>query len=339
MGSSQKGSTVARIKALALLAAIGAFAAGALAQTGTAEKGSQPTGAVKVDPKIPVYKPAEGVSGTIKSIGSDTMNNVMAHWGDEFKKFYPGVKIEVEAKGSGTAPPALLEGQSQFGPMSRPMKASEIEAFKNKFGYEPTQLRTGIDTLAIFVDKDNPLNEITLEQAKKVFSVAGPAMTWGDLGVKDAKLAGQPIILYGRNSASGTYGYFKEHALGGADYKASVKEQPGSSAVVQAVGADPAGIGYSGIGYKTANVKMLKIKTAGGPAVEGTYATALSGEYPLARFLYVYVNKNPNQPLEPLRGEFIRMIFSRAGQEGMIKDGYFPVTPDIAAEELKKVGL
>jgi phosphate transport system substrate-binding protein len=325
---------------IALFAAIAAFASVATAQTGkpAAEK---PAGAlpVTVDPKLPEYKPAQGVSGTIKSIGSDTMNNLMAHWGDEFKKFYPSVKIEIEAKGSGTAPPALIEGQSQFGPMSRAMKASEIDAFEKKFGYKPTQLRTAIDTLAIFVNKDNPLSEITLEQAKKVFSVAGPAMTWGDLGVKDSPIAGQPIIMYGRNSASGTYGYFKEHALGGADYKASVKEQPGSSAVVQAVGSDPAAIGYSGIGYKTADVKMLKIKTAEGQSVAGSYETALSGEYPLARFLYVYVNKDPNTSLDPLRAEFLKMIYSKAGQESVIKDGYFPIPATIATEDLRKGGI
>jgi phosphate transport system substrate-binding protein len=324
-----------------IAAAVAAFTAGALAQPEQAAPAKPASGpqTVKVDPKLPDYKPTQGVSGSIKSIGSDTMNNVMAHWRDEFKTFYPSVNIEVEGKGSGTAPPALLEGQSQFGPMSRPMKPSEVSDFKKKFGYEPTGIRTGIDTLAIFVHKDNPIEEISLEQAKKVFSVAGPAMTWGDLGVKDATLAGQPIIMYGRNSVSGTYAFFKEHALGGADYKASVKEQPGSSAVVQAVGSDPAAIGYSGIGYKTANVKMLKIKLADGKVVEGTYETALSGQYPLARFLLVYLNKSPNQSLEPLRAEFIKMIFSKAGQEAMIKDGYFPVTPKIAEEELKKVGL
>jgi phosphate transport system substrate-binding protein len=327
----------------AFLAALTAFAVGAFAQpketTAPATPTQPATSTVKVDAKLPEYKPTQGVSGSIKSIGSDTMNNVMAHWGDEFKKFYPSVKIEIEAKGSGTAPPALIEGQSQFGPMSRAMKASEVESFEKKFGYKPTQLRTAIDTLAIFVNKDNPLNEITLEQAKKVFSVAGPNMTWGDLGMKDSKLAGQPIILYGRNSASGTYGFFKEHAMGNTDFKASVKEQPGSSAVVQAVGADPASIGYSGIGYKTADVKMLKIKTAGGQVVEGNYETALSGEYPLARFLYLYVNKNPNESLDPLRGEFIKMVYSKAGQESVIKDGYFPVPANIAAEDLKKAGL
>jgi phosphate transport system substrate-binding protein len=320
----------------AFLAALTAFTVGAFAQPKETAQPSPST--VKVDSKLADYKPTQGVSGTIKSIGSDTMNNLMAHWGDEFKKFYPSVRIEIEAKGSGTAPKALIDGQSQFGPMSRPMKASEAESFEKKFGYKPTELRTAIDTLAIFVNKDNPLSEITLEQAKKVFSVSGPNMTWGDLGVKDAKLAGQPIILYGRNSASGTYGFFKEHALGNTDFKASVKEQPGSSAVVQAVGADPASIGYSGIGYKTADVKMLKIKTTGG-AVEGTYETALSGEYPLARFLLLYVNKNPNESLDPLRAEFIKLVYSKAGQESVIKDGYYPVPATIAAEDIKKAGL
>lgn len=321
---------------ITFLAAIAAIATGVFAQPENAKPEAAP--AVKVDPKLPEYKPAQGVSGTIKSVGSDTLNNVMAHWGDEFKKFYPSVRIEIEAKGSGTAPPALIGGQSQFGPMSRAMKASEVDAFEKKFGYKPTQLRVAIDTLAIFVNKDNPLSEITIDQAKKVFSVAGPNMTWGDLGVKDAKLAGQPIILYGRNSASGTYGYFKEHAMGGADYKASVKEQPGSSAVVQAVGTDITAIGYSGIGYKTADVKILKIRTADG-AIEGNYETALDGSYPLARFLYVYVNKNPNESLDPLRAEFIRMIYSKIGQESVIKDGFFPIPTNIAQEDQKKAGL
>lgn len=311
---------------LSILAAVASFTLGAAAQS------------VTVDPKLPEYTPAQGVSGTLKSIGSDTLNNVMAHWGDDFKKFYPSVRIEVEGKGSGTAPIALTEGQAQFAPMSRPMSAAESDQFEKKFGYKPTALRTAIDALAIFVNKDNPLEEITLEQAKKVFSVAGPDMTWGDLGVKDATLAGQPIILYGRNSSSGTYTYFKEHALGKADYKASVKEQPGSSAVVQAVGSDPAGIGYSGIGYLTSGVKMLKIKK-GATAVAGTYEKALSGEYPLARFLYVYVNKNPGESLDPLRAEFIKMVYSKTGQESVIKDGYFPIPANIAAEDVKKIGL
>lgn len=292
-----------------------------------------------LDQGLPEYKATQGVSGKIVSIGSDTMNNVMAHWMEEFKKLYPSVTTEMEGKGSSTAPPALIKGQSQFAPMSREMKASEIADFEKAFGYKPTAFKASIDALAIFVHKDCPMSEISLEQAKKVFSVAGPDLTWGDLGVKDEKFKGKPVQLYGRNSSSGTYAYFKEHALGGADFKSTVKEQPGSSSVVQAIASDQFAMGYSGIGYRTAGVKMLKLKKGSDAAVEGTYEACLSGEYPLARFLYVYVNKDPNKPLDPLRAEFIKMMFSKAGQEAVTKDGYFPVTAEIAKTETKKAGL
>ena len=291
-----------------------------------------------IDKNLPSYEPSQGVSGKIKSIGSDTMNNVMTHWAESFKKIYPGVDIEIEGKGSSTAPPALIEGQSQFGPMSREMKKEEIDKFESKFGYKPTALRTGIDCLAVYVNKDCPLNEITFEQLQKVFSTAGPDMTCDQLGVSDARYKGKPISLYGRNSASGTYGFFKEHALGKKDFKATVKEQPGSSAVVQGVASDLYGIGYSGIGYKTANVKSLKVAQKGKP-VEANIENAYNGTYPLARYLYVYINYNKTTGLDPLRKEFIKMIFSKDGQEGIVKDGYIPVTSEIAKEDLKKIGL
>lgn len=292
-----------------------------------------------LDAALPEYKATQGVSGKIVSIGSDTMNNVMAHWMEEFKKLYPGVTTEMEGKGSSTAPPALIKGQAQFAPMSREMKPSEVAEFEKTFGYKPTLFKSSIDALAIFVHKDCPISELSLEQAKKVFSVAGPDMTWSDLGVKDAKYQGKPVQLYGRNSSSGTYAYFKEHALGGSDFKSTTKEQPGSSSVVQAIASDPFAMGYSGIGYKTAGVKMLKLKKGDAPAAEGTYEACLSGEYPLARFLYVYVNKDPNKALDPLRAEFVKMMFSKSGQEAVTKDGYFPVTAEIAKDEVKKAGL
>lgn len=293
-----------------------------------------------IDSALPTYKAAEGVSGSVKSIGSDTMNNVMTHWQEEFKKLYPNVQTAMEGKGSGTAPAALIEGQSQFGPMSRPMKNEENDKFEKKFGYKPTALRTGIDALAIFVNKDAPITEITMEQAKAIFSVEGKDMTWGDLGVSNPDWASKPISLYGRNSASGTYGYFKEHVLGKKDYKPTVKEQPGSSAVVQGVSTDKFGMGYSGIGYKTADVKALKIKKdAKSPAVEANADNCYDGSYPIARFLLVYVNHKPGSTMEPLRAEFIKMIFSKQGQEAVVKDGYIPVTADIAREDLKALGL
>lgn len=317
-------------KIITALAVVGISAVAALAQ--------QPT----VDSALPTYKAAEGggVSGEVKSIGSDTMNNVMTHWQEEFKKLYPNVKTSIEGKGSATAPPALVEGTANFAPMSREMKASEIDAFEKKFGYKPQGLRTAIDALAIFVNKDCPITELSMEQAKQIFSVEGKDMTWGDLGVKDAEWASKPIALYGRNSASGTYGYFKEHVLAKKDYKKTVKEQPGSSGVVQAIASDKFGMGYSGLGYKTAGVKALKIKkTAKDTAIEASAENAYDGSYPIARFLLVYINRKPGTELDPLRKEFVKMIFSKQGQEAVVKDGYIPVTADTAREELKALGL
>jgi phosphate transport system substrate-binding protein len=295
---------------------------------------------VTVDKAFKDYTAIQGVSGSFKSIGSDTLNNLMTGWTEGFKKFYPAVTTEVEGKGSGTAPPALIEGQAQFGPMSRPMKGDEVDKFEKKYGYKPTELRVAVDALAIFVHKDAPLDEISMENAMKVFSVAGPDMTWGDLGVTNEEFKSKPIGLYGRNSASGTYGFFKEHVLEKKDFKATVKEQPGSSGVVSSIASDKFGMGYSGIGYATADVKPLKVIAKGGKkAVAATAENSYSGEYPIGRFLLVYVNHNAKTGLDPVRAEFIKMIFSKQGQEIVVKDGYFPVTPEIAREDLKKVGI
>jgi len=292
------------------------------------------------DDELPVYQATSGVSGTITSVGSDTMNNLMTLWGEEYTKFYPSVKTSVEGKGSSTAPPALIEGQSNFGPMSRAMKSSEVDKFEAQFGHKPTALRTGIDALAVYVQKDCPLEEISIEQLTEVFSVTGSEMTWGDLGVTNPAYRTRKINLYGRNSASGTYGYFKKIALQGNDYKASVKEQPGSSAVVQGVGSDKFGMGYSGLGYKTAGVKALMVSFDGDDAYPADAEHALSGEYPIARFLYLYVNADPQSGIsDPLRREFIKLVFSKQGQEVVAKDGYFPVPVSVAREDLEKVKI
>jgi phosphate transport system substrate-binding protein len=296
--------------------------------------------AVQVDPSVAAYQKTSGVSGNINSVGSDTMNNMMALWAETFRKSYPNVKIQIEGKGSGTAPPALIAGTSQFGPMSRPMKPSEIDQFEAKYGYKPTQIRTSYDALAIYVSKDNPLEKITLAQADAVFSKTRrrggkDVKTWGDLGLT-GDWAGRPISTYGRNSASGTYGFFKEHVLQTGDYRDTVKEQPGSASVVQGVTEDRFGIGYSGIGYKTSGVKALQLAEKD-QFFDGAYANVTSGKYPLARFLYVYVNKAPGKPLDPLVKEYLKLILSKEGQEVVVKDGYLPLTPAIVAEERKKV--
>jgi phosphate transport system substrate-binding protein len=296
--------------------------------------------AVQVDPSLSSYQKTSGVSGNINSVGSDTMNNMMALWAETFRKAYPNVKIQIEGKGSGTAPPALIAGTSQFGPMSRAMKAAEIDQFEAKYGYKPTQIRTSYDALAVYVSKDNPLEKLTLAQTDAVFSKTRRrggrnVNTWGDLGLT-GDWAARPVSIYGRNSASGTYGFFKEHVLQTGDYKDSVKEQPGSASVVQGVTEDRFGIGYSGIGYKTSGVKAIQLAEKD-QFFDGSYANVTSGKYPLSRFLYLYINKAPGKPLDPLVKEYVKLILSKDGQEVVVKDGYLPLSPPIVAEELKKL--
>ncbi len=301
--------------------------------------------ALEVDKNLPTYKSTSGVSGSIKSVGSDTLNNLMTLWSEGFQAMYPNVKIEIEGKGSSTAPPALIQGTSQFGPMSRAMKSKEIDAFENKYGYKPTRIRVAVDALAVFVHKDNPIKSLTLAQVDAVFSknrkrgYSRDIRTWGDLGLKGL-WANQPISIYGRNSASGTYGYFKKIALGKGDYKDSVKEQPGSSAVVQGVATDKYAIGYSGVGYKTADVRTVPLAaTSGSTAFDANATNAYVGTYPLARFLYIYVNKNPNQKMDPLRSNFIKFILSKRGQEIVIKDGYYPVSEVLAKQDRRSLRI
>ncbi|OGL16142.1 MAG: phosphate-binding protein [Candidatus Rokubacteria bacterium RIFCSPLOWO2_12_FULL_71_22] len=298
---------------------------------------------VKVDAGLQAYKATAGVSGNISSVGSDTLNNLMTLWAESFNKFYPNAKIQIEGKGSSTAPPALITGTAQLGPMSRAMKGTEIDKFEKKFGYKPTPIRTSVDALAVFVNKDNPITCLSLDQVDAVFSKSrrrgakDDVATWGQLGLT-GQWASKPMSLYGRNSASGTYGFFKEHVLKNGDYKDSVKEQPGSAAVVQGVTVDRGAIGYSGIGYATAGVRAVPLtEKRGGKCVEATADNAYSGDYPLARFLYVYVNRAPSKPLDPLTREFMKLVLSRDGQEVVIKDGYFPIPASVAKEELAKI--
>lgn len=318
---------------------------GWLALSGLAVCATWVSGQVQVDPALPAYTPVQGVSGSINSVGSDTMNNLMTLWGEGFRRFYPNVQVEIEGKGSSTAPPALIEGTATFGPMSRRMKLGEIDEFEASFGYKPVHLGASIDMLAVYVNKDNPLQGLTLPQVDAVFSQTRKGRykenirKWGQLGLT-GKWAKLPISLHGRNAASGTYGYFKKHAIFKGDYKDDVKEQPGSSAVVQAVASDRLAIGYSGIGYKTADVRAVPLAEGQGATMVPAEAKyAYTGEYPLVRFLWLTVNYQPGRDLDPLRREFIRYVFSRDGQKVTIRDGYLPVSERLARKALAEVGL
>jgi phosphate transport system substrate-binding protein len=293
---------------------------------------------VKVDSAIPAYSTASGISGNLNSVGSDTLNNLMTFWAEGFRKAYPNVKIQVEGKGSSTAPPALIAGSAQIGPMSREMKNTEIDQFEKKYGYKPTQVRVSLDALSVFVQKDNAVEQLTLKEIDGIFSKTRRGggkniNNWSQVGGMKA-----PISLYGRNSASGTYGFFKDNALFKGDFKNEVKEQPGSASVVQGVARDSAGIGYSGMGYKTSGVKALKIAAKeGGAYVEASAEGVYDGSYPLKRYLYLYINKAPNKPLDPLIAEFVKYVLSKDGQQATVKDGFLPLPAAVDGVEMAKI--
>ncbi|MCW8829360.1 MAG: phosphate ABC transporter substrate-binding protein PstS family protein [Gammaproteobacteria bacterium] len=310
---------------------------------GASMMAGQAFAAAEVDPKLPEYQRASGVSGNISSVGSDTLANLMTLWAEEFKRLYPNVNIQIQAAGSSTAPPALTEGTSNLGPMSRKMKDKELEAFEKRHGYKPTPVPVAIDALAVYVHKDNPIEGLSLAQVDAIFSstrkcgYSEDVTSWGQLGL-GGSLGSKSVQLYGRNSVSGTYGYFKKHALCKGDYKNSVNEQPGSASVVQSISSSINGIGYSGVGYKTSGVRAVPLAKKEGQAfVAATTENALDGKYPLSRFLYVYVNKHPNKPLPPLEREFINMVMSRVGQEVVVKDGYIPLPATVVEKELAKL--
>lgn len=297
-----------------------------------------------IDKDLPEYKKTSGISGNLSSVGSDTLANMMTFWAEEFKRTYPNVNVQIQAAGSSTAPPALTESTSNLGPMSRKMKSREIEAFEKRYGYKPTAVRVAIDALAVFVHKDNPIKGLRIDQVDAIFSsnrkcgAEKDVDRWGDLGLT-GDWTGKDVQLYGRNSVSGTYGYFKKKALCKGDFKNSVNEQPGSASVVQSVSASLNGIGYSGIGYQTSGVRALPLSKKGDNYVEANMANAISKKYPLSRFLYVYVNKHPNKALAPMDAEFLKMVLSKSGQKIVEKDGYIPLPNSVVQKEWKKLGL
>ncbi|WP_419537235.1 PstS family phosphate ABC transporter substrate-binding protein [Endozoicomonas sp.] len=301
--------------------------------------------ASQLDPSLPAYNKSSGVSGNLSSVGSDTLANLMTLWAEDFKRIYPNVNVQIQAAGSSTAPPALTESTSNFGPMSRKMKDKELEAFEKRHGYKPTAVPVAIDALAVFVNKDNPIKGLTMAEVDAIFSSTlkcgadSQVKTWGDIGLSGS-WTNRSVQLYGRNSVSGTYGYFKKKALCKGDFKNSVNEQPGSASVVQSVSASLNGIGYSGIGYKTSSVRTVALAKKEGQAfVEATPLNAVDGSYPLSRFLYVYVNKQPNKPLSPLEREFVKLVLSKQGQEVVVKGGYIPLPGKVVDKYLAKLGL
>ena len=297
----------------------------------------------RVDPNLPEYERVSGISGNLSSIGSDTLNNLMTLWAEEFERFYPNVRIQIQGAGSGTAPPAITEGTANFGPMSRPMRSSEIQAFEEAHGYPPTEVGVAIDLLAVYVNRDNPIEGLTIPQVDAIFSSdrrcghPEDITRWGQLGLGGA-WENRDFTLYSRNAVSGTYGYFRQNAMCGGDFKPSINEQPGSSSVVQGVNESINGIGYSGIGYATAGVRAIPLGRET-ELFEPNAENAVSGDYPLARMLLLYVNSHPNRGLPPLENEFLKMVLSRQGQEVVARDGYVPLPESVASRVREQIGI
>ncbi len=289
---------------------------------------------VSVVAEGPDYERQPGVAGKITSVGSDTLANLMTFWSQEFRQLYPQVKFQIQASGSSTAPPALIEGTATIGPMSRELKPSEIRDFVRTHGYPPLVLRVAMDAIAIFVERRNPLTGMTLQEVDATFSATrycGASTSierWQQLGVTHDRYQ-SPIRLFGRNSVSGTYGLFKIMALCEGDFKNTVNEQPGSASVVLSVASSEGAMGYAAYGYKTAGVKALPLGETRDTLTPLTKETVRNESYPFSRFLYLVVNKAPGEPLPTLEREFLRFILSKQGQRQVERDGYFPIREDV----------
>ena len=290
----------------------------------------------------PPYQRYPGVAGSITSVGSDTLANLVSLWSQEFKAMYPHVKIQIQASGSSTAPPALTEGTATIGPMSRALKTSEIAAFRRKYGYPPTMLLVAVDAIAIFVERRNPLKGLSLSQVDGIFSVTRfcgapeEIVTWGQLGV-DYLGNNHAIRLFGRNSVSGTYGLFKAKGLCEGDFRNDVNEQPGSSSVVLSIASSNGAIGYAAYGYKTAGVRSVPIAERDNNYIPLNQTTVRTGEYPFTRSLYLLINKPPEKALKTVQREFLRFVLSKQGQEVVSREGYFPISSDVLQRQLRIV--
>ncbi len=299
-----------------------------------------PTKAAEVDSTLPGYQPLTGLSGKLVSMGSDTLNNLMTFWSEDFAAAQPGTQLEIRGKGATTALQGLMDG-SDLGPMTRAMNEQQLTSLTAKFGCPPTGIKVAIDALAVYVHANNPVKSLSLTQVDNIFSSTckrgGTAVaTWGE--IRSAELTGEwstrPVSLFGRNAASGTYGLFKHVALMRGDFNPSLQELQGTSAIMKQIAENLGGIGYTGANYSIAGVRAVPLGDGDQPAVEPTYDHVKSGAYPLSRFIYVYINKKTGVRNE-LVNRFLTFVLSKAGQQIVIKDGYFPLDAALVSEQLK----
>ena len=311
----------------------------AFAMPGDAKPTTDVTLPIVLDPALPAYTRAPSLAGNVNSIGSSTLSNLLFRWATDFKLLYPGVEINIVGGGSDTAPAALMAGTADLAPMSRPMNGTEIAAFKTKFGYEPTRVTVALDAIAIYVNKNNPLKQISLKQIDAIFSSTykrggTPIKTWDQLGLTESKWQSLKIEPKSPSRAQGIYGLFRELALEGGDFRFDLKPEPVASSIVQGVGADEKAMGFASYFYASARARALAVaKTDEGPFVLPTQDGVLSAAYPLSRMLYVYVNKPPTGALPAVARELLRFICTEPGQAVVARDGNYPLSAALANKE------
>lgn len=291
------------------------------------------------------YQVRSGINGTITSMGSDTMSNLLSVWAEEFQSAYPQVNFQIQAAGSGTAPPAMIQGTANIGPMSRELKSIEQQAFFQKYGYEATMVPVALDAIIIFVDLENPTHWLSQKQVDAIFSItrfcggASSLESWSQLRAS----ANFPyrIRMFGRSAVSGTYGLFKSRVLCDGDFKPQVSELPSSASIVQSVAFFKGAIGYAAWGFQHSGVKPLAIAPGSGKALPHSNSESIFGynraiapseenirnqTYPFTRTLFLMVNKAPDESLDNPVLEFIQFIYSERGSQLTRREGYVPLS-------------
>lgn len=278
------------------------------------------------------------ISGTLGAVGSDTMAGLMLRWGETLTSRYPDVKLQFQASGSASAPTALRAGTTRLGPMSRPMTSEERDNFIERYGYPPLELKVARDALIVVVHRHNPLRALTRQQVDAIFSTSlacggeTPIRRWEQLPTTRDWSFGS-IALHGRNLASGTHGLFQQRALCGGLFRNDISEHPGSSAVVAAVGESANAMGYAGFNHLTPAVHALSLYNDDGIAIPPNEAAIQSGDYPLSRYLYLYVNLPPGENLPPAEQALLKLIMSDEGQQIARASGFVPLTASVLSAQ------
>lgn len=330
---TQEGNRMKLLKAKTLLSLA------VLLTTASVSLAEAPQSQSAVDPALQVYSRTQGLKGKLTLIGSNTMSQVGAIWGDGFRRLHPDVQVEIQVKGSANAVGSVIDGSATFGLLSRNINEAEVKAFHGKFGYVPTILTPVLEPQGIFVHKDNPVKSLSLSQLDAIFSTSlkrgekKTAKTWGDLGVK-GEWAKVPVMARGRSATTGSQVFFQSAILGGGDFRPDMVAHESNPDLIGAIGKDHRSIGFAGSTFDNPEVKLVPIAWQTGEVAVDVSHTA----YPLVRRLQLVVNNNPSTKLDPLQMEFIKYIFSKSGQQDVVIGGFLPVPAGAAQIALEAIG-